>query len=97
LSKGERKSVNGALPAIAAVVLAGVACTPAYETRLSFDSSKLSADRWETLQNECYYEARKATASGTPGPVRLMEREELYILCLEAKGVKFKGKIKVPV
>jgi len=62
-----------------------------------FDIGKLSQESWRKIDTQCEYEARKATASAPPGLVRAEEREKLYILCLEAQGIRYKGTIKQPV
>ena len=76
--------------------IAMAACQPRYETKLSFHAPDMSDQQWARLDTECRYEAKKATAAAKPGPVRAMDEEEVYILCLEAKGVKFNGKVRVP-
>jgi hypothetical protein len=51
-------------------------------------------ERWERVWKECRYEAAKASAHvNIAGYVE----EELYIQCLDLKGVKYKGKIQVAV
>ena len=72
-------------------------CMPQTKEQMMFETGGLSHEKWEQMGTECTYEAKKATASAKPGPVRAMDQEELYILCIEAKGVKYKGKVRVPV
>lgn len=70
------------------------ACNGRTQENYVFDIGSLSNKAWEEIDRQCEYEARRATASAQPGMVRVMEREELYILCLETKGVRYKGKVE---
>ena len=69
------------------------ACMPQAQESYVFDIGKLSRDDWRKIDAQCEYEARKATASAKPGIVRVEEREELYLLCLKTRGIRYKGTV----
>ena len=71
-------------------------CFQRHETRLQFDRGDMPPERWERAWKECRYEAAKASASAHVNIAGYIE-EELYIRCLDLKGVKYKGKIQVAV
>jgi hypothetical protein len=54
------------------------------------DVSSMPAAQWKRVDAECSYEARKATAAAPPGPVRLLDREELYFACVKLRGAIMK-------
>lgn len=65
------------------------ACVPHKPTVNVFSAPGMSDAQFERFHRECSYEARKAVASQEPGPVRQLERRELYLACLELKGAKY--------
>jgi hypothetical protein len=71
-------------------------CIPRYETRLQFDTADIPPERLERARKECRYEAAKASASANINIAGYTE-EDLYIQCLDLKGIKYKGKIRVAV
>ncbi len=71
-------------------------CFQRHKTQLQFDTGNMSPERWERVWKECRYEAAKASASAHVNIAGYLE-EELYIQCLDLKGVKYKGKIQVAV
>ena len=71
-------------------------CFQRYETRLQFDTGNLPPERLEHVRKECHYEAAKASASANVNIAGYIE-EDLYIQCLDLKGIKYKGKIQVAV
>lgn len=71
-------------------------CFPRYETHLRFDTGGMSDERWERAKKECRYEAAKASASANVNIAGYIQRD-LYIQCLDLKGIKYKGKIQVAV
>ncbi|MGO4704518.1 hypothetical protein AB4072_01920 [Microvirga sp. 2MCAF38] len=57
---------------------------------LMFETNGLSQTEWQKLQDECDYEAKKATASA-PINIAHYRWKDIYIRCLEAHGTKLLG------
>ncbi|MGO4525586.1 hypothetical protein AB4097_12070 [Microvirga sp. 2MCAF35] len=57
---------------------------------LVFETGNLSDSEWSRAQDECDYEAEKATGSA-PINVAHSRWQRLYIQCIELKGIKYLG------
>ncbi|MCB5176277.1 hypothetical protein [Microvirga lenta] len=55
-----------------------------------FDTSKLTQQERVRMQDECDYEAEKATASA-PVNIAYYRWRRLYIGCIELRGIKYLG------
>jgi hypothetical protein len=58
---------------------------------LIFDAGSLTHKQWEQADKECKFEAAKAVAPLKYGDVTGDTYRKIYILCIEAKGVRFLG------
>jgi hypothetical protein len=65
------------------------ACTP--RTRYSFDHPGMSEAQFERHYKECTYEALKVAASSDDGGA-IVFGEKALLLCLELRGIIYKGK-----
>jgi hypothetical protein len=55
----------------------------------------MSHSQWLRAATECEYEATKATAAVKGSIIASEKRDEIYVLCLETKGVQYVGKRRV--
>lgn len=72
------------------ISILGLAACVSEPVSLVFDTSKLSQQEWARMQNECDYEAEKATASA-PVNIAYYRWKRLYIGCIELRGIKYLG------
>ncbi|NIX76901.1 hypothetical protein [Microvirga terricola] len=56
----------------------------------------MSDAQWSRIDNECTYEAEKATASAGPRTPIADTWRRLYVMCAELKGAKFVGRVTMP-
>jgi hypothetical protein len=68
------------------------ACTPpSRKPDLVFDAGALNDQQFEQAGKECRFEAAKAVAPRKYGDITGDTYRKIFILCLEAKGIKFLG------
>jgi hypothetical protein len=72
-------------------VLAGGCVAKAKKPDLLFDTGSLTDAQWTQVNKECQFEAEKVVAPIRPSPTAGEQFREIYILCVETKGVKFLG------
>ncbi|HEY8382737.1 MAG TPA: hypothetical protein VIL09_11375 [Microvirga sp.] len=56
-----------------------------------FDTSGLAKGAWERIDKECDYEAYKAVINVPEAIIANLRWRNLYIRCVETRGVRFKG------
>jgi hypothetical protein len=72
------------------------ACFKTYKNQYQFDTGTMSEEQWKRVKQECDYEADKASASA-PINIGSYVYENLYLKCVQLRGVKYNGKIRVAV
>lgn len=74
------------------MVLVGGCVAKAKKPDLLFDTGTLTDAQWTQVNKECQFEAEKVIAPIRPfTPTAGEQFREIYILCVETKGVKFLG------
>jgi hypothetical protein len=58
---------------------------------LIFDRGKFTHEQWKLSEKECRFEAAKAVIPVKPAFIANEQFNKILILCLEAKGMTFRG------
>ncbi|PVE25550.1 hypothetical protein DC522_04280 [Microvirga sp. KLBC 81] len=80
---------------VAVLMLSLAACVSTPPTRSYFKTPGISDAQWSRIDDECAYEAEKATASDYSGAVSYTWNR-LYALCAKLKGATFVGRVTMP-
>ncbi len=69
---------------------------PATTTRMIYRTPGTVSAQWSRIQDECNYEAEKATASASLKTPTEYRRFRLFNMCAKLKGATFVGKVTMP-
>jgi len=56
----------------------------------------MSDAQWNRIQDECWYEAEKATAAADPKTAVTYTKRQLFNMCAKLKGATFVGRVTMP-
>lgn len=73
-----------------------VGCMSTPPTRSFFKTPGLSSAQWSRIDDECSYEAEKATAAADPMTAVSYTWRRIFVMCVELKGAKFVGNVTMP-
>ena len=72
------------------------ACVSTPPTRSYFKTPGISSAQWSRIDDECTYEAEKATASANPKTAVSYTWNRLFAMCAQLKGATFVGRVTMP-
>ncbi len=72
-------------------ILIGGCVAEEKQPNLLFDAGPMTDAQYLKADKECQFEAEKAVTPIRPSPVAGERFRKIYILCVEAKGIKFLG------
>ncbi len=72
------------------------ACGSVPPTTSIYKTPSLSDAQWSRIQEECVYEAKKATASASTKTIVAYRRFELFNMCAKLKGATYVGDVTMP-
>jgi len=78
------------------LLLTQAACVSASSTRSVFKTPGISPAQWSRIDDECSYEAEKATASADSKTAVSYTWNKLYVMCAELKGATYVGRVSMP-
>lgn len=84
------------LIAVALWVCFLTACVGTPPTRSVFKTPGISPAQWSRIDDECSYEAEKATASADSKTAVSYTWNKLYVMCAELKGATYVGRVSMP-
>lgn len=73
-----------------------VGCMSTPPTRSYFKTPGMSSAQWSRIDDECSYEAEKATAAADPMTAVSYTWRRIFVMCTELKGAKFVGRVTMP-
>jgi hypothetical protein len=65
-------------------------------TRSVFKTPGIDSARWARIQDECSYEAEKATAAADPQTAVSYAWRRVFVMCVELKGATYVGRVSMP-
>ena len=72
------------------------ACGSVPPTTSIYRTPSLSTDQWSRIQDECMYEAKKATASASTKTIVGYRQFQLFNMCAKLKGATYVGDVTMP-
>ncbi len=72
------------------------ACVSTPPTRSIFKTPGINKAQWSRIQDECLYEAEKATAAADPRTAVTYAQRLVFNACAKVKGATFVGRVTMP-